>query len=169
MLGRPVIVDPHRQTVTVSDGRSVRVAWAVLTVHYLGAEPPEEDAREVSFSYFQDCRTYLSVFGKRIVGRFLATVGRTAGQFERAAARVGGVRLGGPGTGYGFQVFPRLPVAILRFEGDEEVGPGASVLYRADAQGLLPAEDRVVAAELVLDALAGKAFEEIDETHEKRN
>lgn len=220
VLGQAVAVDLENRTVSVRGGRPVRVAWAVLTVHYLCATPPPEDAREVSFSYFQDCHTYLSVFGKRIIGRFLATSGRSSAQFVRSAEREGGTRLdrGGAGTGhdsldgsaspepasgrrglpvaalgprsagpvmraepapapavgaaavgYTFQVFPRLPLAILRHEGDEEIGPGASVLYRADAEGILPAEDRVVAAELVLDALAGKPIEEVEECHEKRS
>jgi hypothetical protein len=62
--------------------------------------------------------------------------------------------------GYRFDVFPRVPITIVRYEGDEEVAAGASIVYRADAGQLLPAEDRVVAAELLLDALAGKPVTE---------
>lgn len=63
-----------------------------------------------------------------------------------------------------FAVFPRVPIAFFRFEGDTELAAGASVVYQADAEFLLPAEDRVVAAELLLDALAGKPLAELRRT-----
>jgi hypothetical protein len=160
VLGRMVTVDPASRGVWIGAAERVRSVWAVLVVHYLCAENVVPDFREVSFSYFQDCRDYLSVFGKRITARFLATSGRSSVGFAQLAEKCGGVRVPGPGTGYRFDVFPRVPITIVRYEGDEEVAAGASIVYRADAGQLLPAEDRVVAAELLLDALAGKPVTE---------
>jgi len=159
-LNRCLSVDLEQGRVTVDGFGPARPVWAVLAVHYLCAENLSPDPREVSFSYFQDCRSYLTVFGKRITARFLATSGRTAETFERLAGSVGGTRMNGAGTGYRFDVFPRIPVAILRYEGDDEVPAGASIVYQADAERLLPAEDRVVAAEVLLDTLAGKPMTE---------
>lgn len=155
-LNRTLRLDVAARRVAVDDLGPARPEWAVLAVHYLSASDCAPDPRPVSFSYFQDCRSYLSVFGKRIVARFLATVGRTATGFAEAAARCGGVRQEGAGSGFRFDIFPRVPVTLVRYDGDDEIPPGASVIYRADAERLLPAEDRVVAAELLLDALAGK-------------
>lgn len=156
VLGRQLSVDLDQGCVFVGGGGRARPVWAVLAVHYLCAESLQPDAREVSFSYFQDCRSYLSVFGKRITARFLATSGRSSEEFIRVGEKVGGRRIPGAGTGYCFDIFPRVPISIVRYEGDEEVAAGASIIYRADAERLLPAEDRVVAAELLLDTLAGK-------------
>ena len=160
VLNRRLILDPEQRCVRVQDSGPARSAWAVLAVHYLCAEDLTPDASPVSFSYFQDCRSYLSVFGKRITERFLATSGRTAEQFMRCAEQCGGTRVPGAGDGYSFAVCPRVPVTIVRYEGDDEIGPGASFIYRADAERLLPAEDRVVAAELLLDTLSGKPMTE---------
>lgn len=158
-------VDLDQRRVWVNEVDHARSAWAVLAVHYLCAENLAPDPSPVSFSYFQDCRSYLSVFGKRITERFLATSGRSAQQFARLGEQVGGVRVPGSGTGYRFDLFPRVPITIVRYEGDDEVCPGASVIYRADAERLLPAEDRVVAAELLLDLLSGKPVNEIGVLH----
>ncbi len=160
VLGHTVTVDPANHGVWVGEKERVRCVWAVLVVHYLCAEDYIPDFRAVSFSYFQDCRDYLSVFGKRITGRFLATSGRSSERFAQVAEKCGGVRVSGPGTGYRFDVFPRVPITIVRYEGDEEVAAGASIVYRADAGQLLPAEDRVVVAEVLLDTLAGKPIAE---------
>jgi hypothetical protein len=159
-LNRRLAIDLGRREARVDGAGLAKAVWAVLAVHYLCSTEAARDAREVSFSCFHDCRNYLSVFGKRIVARFLATTGRTARQFALAGERIGGVLLPGPGLCYRFDVLPRVPIVIARYEGDSEVTPGASVIYRADAERLLPPEDRVVAAELLLDALAGKSMSE---------
>jgi hypothetical protein len=156
VLQRHLLIDLDARAVWVEGAGRARTTWAVLAVHYLCAGPVAPDEREVSFSQFADCRSYVSVFGKRIVGRFLATAGRTAEQFGELSARVGAERLPGPGARYRFALLPHVPIVIVRYEGDDEVGPGATVLYRADIEQRLPAEDRVVAAELLLDALSGK-------------
>ena len=165
VLNRALVVDLDQRTVMVEWDGSSKSVWAVLAVHYLCATDVTVDDRDVSFSYFSDCRSYLSVFGKRIVGRFLATSGRTAEQFIRASEALGGVRLPGSGMRYSFNVLPRIPVVIVRYDGDDELKAGASVVYRADAERLLPAEDRVVAVELLLDALSNKPMTENGGSH----
>lgn len=164
-LNRNLIVDLEQRRVQVEGTGPARSAWAVLAVHYLDADNLEPDSRVVSFSYFSDCRSYLSVFGKRITERFLHGAGRSAEHFERLAAESGGTRVPDFKTAFRFDVFPRIPLTIVRYEGDEEIRAGASVIYRADAEQLLPAEDRVVAAELLLDQLAGKSLNENGGNH----
>lgn len=159
-LNRHLVVDLDQKRVLVDDSEPARPTWAVLAVHYACADAVAPDPRAVSFSYFKDCHNYLDVFGKRITARFLATSGRSSEQFSRLGEQFGGTRVPGSGTGYRFTLFPRVPITIVRYEGDSEVSAGASIIYQADIEHLLPAEDRVVAAELLLDILAGKPMTE---------
>jgi hypothetical protein len=167
-LNRCLYIDLAQRQVRVDDTEPARSAWAVLAVHYLCAEDLAPDPHEVSFSHFQDCRSYLSVFDRRITARFLATSGRTAQEFVRLGTQLGGTKVPGSGTGFRFNVLPRVPITFVRYEGDDEIPAGASVLYRADAERLLPAEDRVVAAELLLDVLSGKAMTDTGGSHDRR-
>lgn len=167
-LNRRLDIRLKQRDVLVEASGQARAVWAVLAVHYLCAKDFASDPREVSFGHFQDCRSYLSVFGARITGRFLATAGRTLQEFAKLAELLGGTRVPGAGAGYRFNVLPRVPVTIVRYEGDDEVCPGASIIYRADVEHLLPAEDRVVAAELLLDALGGKPMSEGESPHERQ-
>lgn len=169
VLNRTLNIDLEQRVVTVDGTDRARPVWAVLAVHYMCAEDLAPDLQEVSFSYFQDCRSYLSVFGKRITARFLATAGRSNLEFERLAEQYAGTRVPHSGTAYRFDVLPRVPITIIRYEGDDEVPAGASILYRADAERLLPAEDRVVAAELLLDILSGKPMTEKGGLYDRRN
>lgn len=159
-LNRGLLVDLENRMVRVEDAGRARASWALLAVHYLCAEDVSSDLREVSLAHFPECRGYLAVFNNRIIRRFLATSGRTAEQFERSSEQLQAERLFGPNLAFRFPVLPRVPITITRYEGDEELEPGANVIYRADAGRLLPAEDCIVAAELVLDSLLGKPMED---------
>ena len=158
-LGRQLLVDLDKRQIT-SSGGVARIGWAVLVLHYLLADDTSLDTREVSFGNFPECRGYLDVFRKRIIGRFLHTVGRTSEQFEQASEQLNAARVSGPGTAYRFDVLPRVPITIIRHDGDEELGPDANVTYREDAARLLPTEDCVVVAELLLDTLSGVPIHE---------
>ncbi|OPZ82987.1 MAG: hypothetical protein BWY76_02499 [bacterium ADurb.Bin429] len=157
-LTQRVWIDLDAEQVLLEDGRGVRAAWALLAIHYLAATKVQEDRREVSLAAFTENRGYISVFRQRIIGRFLGTVGRTSDGFIAKSEEIGGVRYDGPGVGYRFQALPRVPITLIRHAGDDEFGPDATVIYQADIERLLPAEDRVVVVELLLDTLAGKPF-----------
>ena len=159
-LNRSLLVDLNNRTVCVENAGSARVSWALLAVHYLCAEDVSSDLREVSLAHFPSCRGYLAVFNKRIIRRFMATTGRTSQQFEQSSEQLQAERLSGLDMAFRFPVLPRVPITIARFEGDEELEPDANVIYRADAGRLLPAEDCIVAVELLLDSLLGKSMED---------
>ena len=161
VLDREVLVDIDKREVTLIGGGRLRVGWSLLILHYLNAEDVSIDDTETSLAHLSDIRGYLAVFEKRIVGRFLYTVGRNGERFAELSEKLNGMPVQSNGLGYRFYILPRVPVTIVRYDGDEDFGPGANFVYRADIRNLLPPEDRVVAAELLLDALSGKPFEEL--------
>lgn len=154
-------VVPVEREVYLDTGGRVKRAWGLLALHYLSARELTLDTREVSLAHFDDCRGYLSVFNKRIISRFLATTGRSAAMFIERSEALRGTRRPGPGIGYRFSALPRIPITVIRHDDDEEFGADATVIYQADIAHLLPAEDRVVVVELLLEALGGKPIEEI--------
>lgn len=159
-LNRVLLADLARRDVFVEGLGRAKRAWAVLCVHYLRADDVSVDLREVAFGRSADGRGYADVFQKRIVQRFLATSGRTSERFVELSERLQAKRLPGSGIRCRFDVLPRVSIIVVRYEGDEELEPGANLVYRADAERLLSVEDRVVSAELLLDTLAGKSIEE---------
>ena len=173
-LAESLLIDLEGQDVFVAGGdsgeRRARAghAWALVALHHVCAADLRVDSRAVSFSEFTDCQGYVGVFAKRVIGRFLATSGRTREQFEAASLRIGGKRIAAPGVACAFNVLPRVPIIVVWHAGDEDLGAGANVIYHADAAHLLPAEDRIVAAELVIDALNGKQIAENGGAHAQR-
>lgn len=161
VLNEIIGVDLDKRRVAVNDRCKARDAWALLALHYLCGEDVHVDMHDVSFTHFSDSRGYIAVFSRRILDRFLRTAGRTSEGFVQLSEQYEGTRLEGGGLGYRFNVLPRVPISIIRYDGDEELGPGANVVYKADAEHLLRAEDRIVAVELLLDTLSGKPIGEI--------
>lgn len=160
LFDQEVVVDINKREVTLSTGRSVRIAWALLVLHYLTANDVSINPQEVSLAHFTDNRGYLEVFGKRIVNRFLKTIGITSERFIQVSNSHMGTLIPSTGLCYKFDLLPRVPIAIIRHDGDDEFGPGANVIYRADIENLLPAEDRIVAVELLLNTLSGASIDE---------
>jgi len=155
-LDQHLLIDLQERTVRVEGHGEAGYEWTLLALHYLSAEDLAIDTREVTLTHFADARGYLSVYNGRIIGRFLGTVGRTDAGFRQAAERVGAVQIPWNGACYRFDIFPRLPIKVIRYEGDDDFPPGANIVYQADAGHLLPAEDRIVVAEVIIDVLAGK-------------
>ena len=60
--------------------------------------------------------------------------------------------------GFLYRVFPLLPVVIAWYEGEAELPPGASFMFPDSAQSLLPLEDIIVIAGLVVGRLSEAAF-----------
>ena len=154
-LDRHLIIRLDRDEVLVEAAGPARHDWTLLALHYLSAVDLSEDQREVNLNHFADARGYLDVYNRRIIGRFLATVGATDAGFRQCAERLHGVRIPWNGTCFRFFIFPRIPLTVIRYEGDDEYPSGANIVYRADAERLLPAEDRIVAAEVLLNTLSG--------------
>ncbi len=150
-------IDPVRERIVpVGDPSAgeVPIEWQILTLHYLAArEPRGEFTRWLSFADIQEGRGYLPVFTKRVIGRLCATAGRDRDSFMQACQKLGGTDFEWGDAGCLFQIFPRLPVSIAWYGGDEELEPGATFLFPDNIQSFFSVEDMVVLAESVVGRL----------------
>ena len=153
------LVDSAAGKVESPEGEAVGVGWAILALHYLaspvkGAVP----AATVSFGQIADGRGYMGPYNGRVIQRFLRTAGRTEHDFRCSAGRLGGEEVKGGDAAFLFRVFPLFPVTVVWHAGDEELGPGATMLYAKDAAARMCVEDIVVMSELLVGKLSGKGW-----------
>jgi len=135
-------------------------AWAILAVHYLGSRPPwREPSKWISFADLPEARGYNPVYRGRVLGRLCATAGRDRQTFIRACTRLGGERFEAGEEGFKFQVFPRVPVAIAWYSGDDEFRAGASLVFPENITDFFSAEDVVVLSESLVARLRLAASE----------
>ncbi len=157
VLGGTFHVDLAAGTVRDDSGQQIRVAWAILVLHYLISRPSEQiGGGYISFMDIPDARGYAKPYQGRVIERFLHTAGRDEAAFRAAAKRLGGQEIDQADAAYEFAVFPRVRVRLLWYRGDEELGPGASFLYEKQIVGIFCVEDIVVMSELLVGALSAK-------------
>ena len=140
-------------------GPALPMSWQILTLHYLCASPPWTDSSHwVSFAHFPDARGYDPVYRGRVLNRLCATVGRDRSTFVEACQRLGAESVDWGDEGFRFRVFPRLPVVITWYYGDDEFPPNASFLYLDNVLSFLPVEDVIVLSEGLVGRLQGKSW-----------
>lgn len=149
-------IDAPGRSMTIA-GRPVSVPWQILALHYLLADVPvPQITRSISFEEIPDARGYSASYAGRVITRLCTTVGADREKLLAAADAVGAVVVPGGGLSLHIQVFPRIPVTVVWYAGDDEFPPGASFLYEDNVTAMLSVEDIVVMASQVVSRLCGK-------------
>jgi len=86
---------------------------------------------------------YAASFARRAEAPLAQAFGAGSGleAFRGAAAAAGGLALELADAAFAFQALPRLALAVLVWDGDEEFPTQASLVFDAAAGHYLPAED----------------------------
>lgn len=96
---------------------------------------------------------YIQPFTGRVLTRAAFTFGTRLEKFRAAAERLGGLPLNRGDAGYEFDFLGNYRLRLLVWEGDDEFPPNAQLLYSANFAEGFAAEDRVVAGDLLINAL----------------
>jgi hypothetical protein len=157
-------IDRERGAVDVA-GSPAPVELAVCALHYLSADlpngAPPEVARFVSFRDIPVMRGYYAPYSGRVLGRITRQFGAKAADLGSAAAALGGRPEPSGDMGYRFDLFPRVPICLTYFLGDDEFTPEANLLYSENITALLPPEDVIVMSELLAARLCGKQWADL--------
>jgi hypothetical protein len=152
-LGQEYRVTFPQVSVQSVSGDAPDVATRLIILHYLihadGAPPVDQ---WVAFRELPDGLVYDPAFQGRSSLRLRREYGMDVRGFMTAAQAVGGERLTFGDASYMFRVLPRLRMAVILHQGDEEFGPAVNVLFDASAGHYLPTEDLAVLGGM----LAGK-------------
>ncbi|TDA67707.1 MAG: DUF3786 domain-containing protein [Clostridia bacterium] len=130
----------------------------VLILHYLlHASGTPLTGRWISFRELPGGSLYMDAFRRRALLPLMGTFGNSApGLLEAAAAY--GREVGEWGhASVILRPFPRVPVGVVVWEGDEELPANASILFDSSAPDYLPTEDYAVLAGLIATGLARAA------------
>ena len=141
------------------DGEDVRPMWQILALHYLaGRNRPQDRPPETTFANLPAGRTYAGVYANRVNRRLCATAGRDRQSLDTAASFVGAQHVEGADAALEARFFPRVPLRLLWYAGDDELPPSCTLLLPATIESLLCVEDIVVMSECFVSRLSGGAF-----------
>ena len=123
--------------------REVPLQEQVLILHYFQAPSGDVPAGHwVAYREIRDASFYFSAFVKRAVDPLKKVFGGQPAALEKPARLLGGRSLEDIGdTAWGFLLFPRVPIQLIVYAGDEEFPPEANILFDRTIGGILSAED----------------------------
>jgi hypothetical protein len=148
--------------VSVQDaaGEGPDVATRLILLHYLihaDGTPPAD--QWIAFRELPDGLVYDPAFQGRSSLRLRREYGIDARGFAAAAEKVGGEPLTFGDASYMFRVLPRLRMAVILHQGDEEFGPAVNVLFDGSAGHYLPTEDLAVVGGMLVGRLIKAGIE----------
>lgn len=124
------------------DKKEIPVQEQVLILHYLMADRfREPSGRWVSYREIPGASFYFSAFLKRAVDPLKKVFGENVPGFITASNRLYGRKVETGDAGFEFNVFPRIPMCINLWKGDEEFPAEVTVLFDESIEDMLPSED----------------------------
>ncbi len=141
------ILWPGLEIREAGSDREPSLVVQILLLHYLlTSDGISLRGQWVSFRDLPDGRVYYPAFRAGSEERLQARFGQDVAALETAAERLGGRPAAMADHAFVFQVLPRLPIALLLWEGDEEFPPEVRLLFDSTAANYLPTEDLAVIA-----------------------
>jgi hypothetical protein len=125
-----------------ADDKEVPLQEQVLILHYLQADGPAGPPGEwVAYREIPGAAFYFGAFVKRAVDPLKKAFGQDIAGFGRAAVRLRGEPLEVGDAGHEFRVFPKIPVRLVLYAGDEEFPAEANILFDRSIGRMLSPED----------------------------
>jgi hypothetical protein len=147
-------VDEARRKVGL-EGMEAEPSVSVLALHYLlGCDEHAPSGRLISFGEAPGGDAYLRAFRARTIERIASEFASRPWGLVEAGRRVNGAEFRLGSFAVQVLVFPKLPVTVVLWEGDDEVPASANVLFDSSAPGILATEDLAVAGAMVASRLS---------------
>jgi hypothetical protein len=114
----------------------------VLMLHYLtSAKGSIATNKLITFQQLPGCASYYTVFYQRAIKPLLDRFGKEPELLIDAGAKLG-ARKGGCGdVSITVRAFPRVPVTVTLWRGDQEFTPRGSIMFDSTISDYLPTED----------------------------
>ncbi|MCR4418879.1 MAG: DUF3786 domain-containing protein [Clostridia bacterium] len=157
-FGRPVLVRHPDGESRPETGPPLSRREQILLLHYLvcaGGAPPER--QWISFGEIPGGTIYLQPFRQRCLRPLIRRFGTDPAALAGAAAALGGEPLALGDAACALPALPRVSLAVILWQGDDEFPANATVLFDRGVTGYLPLEDCATLAQLAAMYLVGAA------------
>jgi len=154
VLNQTLTIDSRRREIVLPDGNPPGIAWQILILHYLAAESPPPAKKEITFTDIPEARGYWTPYSGRVIGRIARLFDRQADEVKARAMDLGAEPMGPGDLAFRFQVFPFAAVTLCWYQGEDDLPPGATVVYQDNLPYIFCVEDIVVMTELLITLLS---------------
>jgi hypothetical protein len=167
-FGRNCVVNPEKKSITI-DGQELKPLASLLVLHYLrGANPAVPTGKVISYRQLPGGNTFYNAFKKRVIDEIEIAFHHQPRVLLGIAKYLNATKLDMGDASLKIDVFPKLPVTVIVWKGDEEVEGRANVLFDETASRFLSTEDLAGVGSIVLSQLV-KAKEQLKRQVNDRN
>jgi hypothetical protein len=122
--------------------KPLRTEMQVLVLHYmLGSHKGDVTGRMVTFREFEGGAVYFPAFKKRTLELLTGTFGNSPALLSKAGQMMSGEPLDTGSSSVRVWFFPKVPVDVIVWQGDDEVPASANMLFDEGTGKMLPTED----------------------------
>jgi hypothetical protein len=124
--------------------------YKILVLHYLiQADGIPATGEQITFKQITGGLAYYPAFHRRSIIPILNKFGNGLNNFIIASEKIGGVRSGNSNYSAFFQAFPRVPVIINLWEGDDELPADGNIVFDSSITSYLTTEDIAVLCNII--------------------
>ena len=142
----------HKSITSASSKEELKDYYKILVLHYLQKEREIIDIEDdgwISFKELEGGSVYFPTFRKRAVEPILNKYSNDPYEILKTIGRLNGERLQLGNVGISIRVFPKVKVAVILWEKDDEFEAECSMLFNSSIKNLFPTEDVAVLGGIV--------------------
>ncbi|MEW6185754.1 MAG: DUF3786 domain-containing protein [Thermodesulfobacteriota bacterium] len=149
---------PEGEVIVPEGTKELSLQEQGLVMHYLIQASGSPLTRTwITFREIPSGEFYFSAFVKRAKDPLVQTFGPDPQRLIKIGKTLGGTEGTEGDASLYFQVFPRIPIGLILWAGDEEFPPDGNLLFDAGIARYLSAEDVAVLSGMVVYPLIGLA------------
>ncbi|MBN2061102.1 MAG: DUF3786 domain-containing protein [Deltaproteobacteria bacterium] len=160
-LNRHILISWPDMEISYRDsGKGLPIQQQVLIMHYLcgtiSSKEPAYDEEWISFQDLPDGRFYMGAFIKRAKDPLLKTFGQNPALLVELCLKVyNAAKLDYGDHSVMIKALPKVSLALVLWEGDDEFPPDANILFNKNISKVLSAEDIAWLSGMVIYPMIG--------------
>lgn len=136
------IIFPELDVLRISEDKPVELRDKLLILHYfVRAKGTQLSKRLITYQELQEGSVYYPSFFKRAIKPLVDFFGDKPELLLEASKFLGGIKAEPGDLSVTIPAFPRVPVTIIIWKGDEEFPPGGNILFDSNILDFLTVED----------------------------
>ena len=146
--------------ISAAGGQKVELRDKILILHYLTRASGEAlSGQLITYQELKEGANYFPSFYKRAVKPLIDTFGPLPDRLVELSGQLGGVRTALADAAVTIPAFPRVPVTLVLWKGDEEFPPNANILFDSTILDYLPVEDVNILCQTIIWQMVAKLRE----------
>jgi len=139
---RYLVILPDGEISLCDDQKEVLLKDKILILHYLtSAQGTPLTNKLITFRQLPGCTSRFPLFSQLTVTPLLNHFGKEPELLMASAAKLGGHKAGYGDVSVTINAFPRVPIILILWRGDDEFPPRGSIIFDSSISDYLSADD----------------------------